>query len=146
MSRWEIYKLTDLNTNQPFYIGQTRRGLLNRLQQHITESKTYNTSDNSKIKHIREIEFKVGIETVDFALTEDEALLRERFWIKQYITDGHRLYNIRDISNKKLKYTTAKISSKILYEVKIYCAENDITILDFMKEASIKYMAKADQS
>lgn len=90
-----IYKLVDSQTNQPFYVGITCNKLIIRLKQHL--GCRYGSDEkNAKIQQLINDQVEIQIRTIEEVDNEEQARDRERFWIREYIEQGVKLYNAQN--------------------------------------------------
>jgi Uri superfamily endonuclease len=106
-----IYTLSDPQTNEVFYVGQTRMGLQSRLKYHMRAEVT-----NKQLKWIfeyyNENRLQPIIEEIEICNRRERAI-REEFWIHQFAAWGFNLYNIRHHKNKG--YYKAKKDLRMRY-------------------------------
>lgn len=78
----KIYGLKVIGTDDIRYIGLTKRTLYRRLYHHLYEAKkglTYH-----KCNWIRKHDYNIEIVLIEDNLTYEQALQREKYWIKEY--------------------------------------------------------------
>lgn len=118
-NRYKIYKLIDPITKEVKYIGLTKRGLEQRLNEHI---KGYGQKNNSHkrnwINSLLKKNLKPIIELQESSLTKLTVCEREIFWIQYYKEQGFNLTNvtsggdgIRDYSHSE--ETKAKLKKSL---------------------------------
>jgi hypothetical protein len=89
-----IYCLLDPFTKEPFYIGKTHISLRERLHLHISDARRKGHTPNARailtIMAMGGRPIIQGIETVPW----DDWRDAEKFWIKLFKKNGHKLTNV----------------------------------------------------
>lgn len=105
-TRYKIYKLIDPITNEVRYVGQTKRSLEQRLNEHI---KGYGQKTNSHkrnwIKSLLKQDLKPIIELQESGLTKSLVSEREIYWIQYYKDNGSKLTNATSGGGGPLDYS-----------------------------------------
>jgi len=102
---YKIYKLVNSLTNQPFYVGRTRKSLSERLSGHISASKNPRCFVQFYIKHLISNNISISIELI----RETDNMNDEKVEIQNYF-ESHNILNAVYIkhyenpNNKTKKY------------------------------------------
>ena len=154
-----IYKITNL-INGKVYIGKTsEKTIEERFKIHIKDSK----KEHCEKRPLYDAMNKYGIENfiieeVESGLTDEEACIREEYWIKQYNSyigfencngynatlggDGKRLYNYKEIAQKYQELKSVKDTAKYFNcdkkVIRLACNENNLSILDNKPRKQLK--------
>jgi hypothetical protein len=97
MRVWSIYALTCPITLSVRYIGITSGNLQRRLQFHLC-GKDYNLDKYQWITGLHSQGLQPDIISIDSITgTRAQAEQRERYWVYEYIKEGHDLLNIKHI-------------------------------------------------
>lgn len=90
-----VYMLVE--SDRPFYVGKAKN-LRKRKTTHI--SKARHSKENypiyNKIRKLLKNKTSFEIVAIEDGLTEDNVDERERYWIKKYRENGHKLYNVSE--------------------------------------------------
>lgn len=122
----KIYTLTNPITSKVFYVGKTVKSLDYRLKQHIND-KEANASKIAIIKEIKSKNLMPIISLIENHLCENEkqeldALHREGYWIKFYVTHGHDLCSLetspRLLSNYQKESNKTKVPVGVRFNIK----------------------------
>jgi hypothetical protein len=100
-----IYKLIDPRDQLPHYVGCTSHQPRLRLQAHLYDE----TTNPRRVAWIRELQ-ALGLQPIIVEIervgTEEEALKRERWWIRHLLDQGMPLLNIIGVPVEPLQKTT----------------------------------------
>lgn len=117
MQKVNIYTLSDPETNEIRYVGQTVKSLNNRLSSHIWDCKRVKNHRTNWIKSILNRNLRPKINLLEECTVLDY-IEKEKYWISQLKSLGYNLVNGTNggegmLGNKKSKETIEKLKKSL---------------------------------
>lgn len=100
----KVYTLSD-NKGNIFYVGATIGSTKSRFKKHISEAETGIGCNQCKNLKIASLNYEVFMNIIDEGETKEEVYKKEKYWIEEYSSLGHKLCNkhSRSIDLTKLR-------------------------------------------
>lgn len=118
-----IYELVDPRTNIVRYVGITNLGVELRLKMHIQSSKDIMACNDEKKAWIQELliaGYEPLVNIIEVIKDREEALLREKYWIRTYLDQGVPLTNIQSTRIPSAEEEKPKGPSPLRQEISAY--------------------------